>query len=231
MHPKHKTGKVKAFSGRVRVIPRSGHTISRANISANAVKVLYRLKNAGYQAYLVGGGVRDLLLGREPKDFDVATDAQPDQVRELFSNCRLIGRRFRLAHIRFGREIIEVATLRAGHSDNRGHDGQTAAGRIVRDNVWGTIDDDVWRRDFTVNALYYNIADYSLLDYTDGLDDLKKGLIRVIGDPEVRYQEDPVRMLRAETKRTVAPAVPPSPVPHKSGTETGSPAETPATPL
>jgi len=197
MSPNHRqAGEVTAFSGRPRIIPRSEHTISRSDISPNAVKVLYRLKNAGYQAYLVGGGVRDLLLGREPKDFDIATSAQPEQVRELFRNCRLIGRRFRLAHIRFGREIIEVATLRAGHGDGSESEGHEVDGRIIRDNVWGTIDEDVWRRDFTVNALYYNIADFSVIDYADGLEDLKKGIIRTIGDPEVRYREDPVRMLR-----------------------------------
>ena len=181
------------------VIPRPEHQVSRANISPNALKVLYRLKDAGYQAHLVGGGVRDLLLGREPKDFDIATDAHPDEVRKLFRNCRLIGRRFRLAHVMFGREIIEVATFRAlqepGESNGERHvDGE---GRIVRDNVYGSIGDDAFRRDFTVNALYYNIADFSIIDYAGGVDDVQAGVLRLIGDPDTRYREDPVRMLRA----------------------------------
>ena len=160
------------------VISRSEHPISRANISSNALKVLYRLKDAGYQGHLVGGGVRDLLLGREPKDFDIATDAHPDDVRRLFGNCRLIGRRFRLAHVLFGREVIEVATFRALHDSN---DEESPArhvddeGRIVRDNVYGTLEEDAFRRDFTVNALYYNIADFSVIDYAGGMDDLKAG--------------------------------------------------------
>jgi poly(A) polymerase len=181
------------------IIPRSAHNISRASISPNALKVLYRLKDAGYQAHLVGGGVRDLLLGREPKDFDIATDAHPEKVRELFRNCRLIGRRFRLAHVMFGREIIEVATFRAfqeaGQDVSRQH--VDADGRIVRDNAYGTIEEDAFRRDFTVNALYYNIADFSIIDYTGGVADIEAGKLRLIGDPETRYREDPVRMLRA----------------------------------
>jgi poly(A) polymerase len=181
-----------------RVYSRDEHAISRKFIAPNALKVLYRLNGAGYRACLVGGSVRDLLLGREPKDFDVATDARPEQVRELFRNCRLIGRRFRLAHVRFGQEIIEVATFRAAHND----DGNAAAettddGRILRDNVYGGIDDDVWRRDFTVNALYYDIADFSVIDYVGGVADLKQGVLRLLGDPRTRYREDPVRMLRA----------------------------------
>lgn len=177
------------------VLPRQDHGISRANISENALKVLYRLKKAGYQAYLVGGGVRDLLLGHEPKDFDVATDALPEEVRRLFRNCRLIGRRFRLAHVHFGHEIIEVATFRGEHSGDS--EGRMENGMIVRDNVYGTLEEDAWRRDFTVNALYYNIADFSLVDYTGGLEDLNAGRLRIIGDPMLRYREDPVRMLRA----------------------------------
>ena len=180
-----------------RIIPRTKHTISRANIDDKALKVLYRLKNAGYKAYLVGGGVRDLLLGREPKDFDVATDALPEQVRELFRNCRLIGRRFRLAHVHFGREVIEVATFRAQHGADTEGEGVMEEGRILRDNVYGDIDDDAWRRDFTVNALYYNIEDFTVVDYVGGMEDIKAGQLRVIGDPRTRYQEDPVRMLRA----------------------------------
>jgi len=158
--------------------------------------VLYRLKEAGYEAYLVGGGVRDLLLGREPKDFDVATDAHPEQIKAVFRNCRLIGRRFRLAHVHFGREIIEVATFRAQHSGDA-DGGVIEEGRIVRDNVYGTVEDDAIRRDFTVNALYYNIKDFSVVDYAGGVEDLEAGVLRLIGEPEVRYQEDAVRMLRA----------------------------------
>ncbi len=180
------------------VIPRDAHCISRANISENSLKVLYRLKDAGYQAYLVGGGVRDLLLGREPKDFDIATDALPDQVRGLFRNCRLIGRRFRLAHVHFGRDIVEVATFRASITDAEPHhDAILEDGRIIRDNVYGSIEDDAIRRDFTINAMYYDIRDFSVVDYTSGLQDLQAGVIRIIGDPEVRFREDPVRMLRA----------------------------------
>ena len=177
-----------------RIIPRPEHNISRANISENALKVLYRLRKSGYQAYLVGGGVRDLLLGREPKDFDVATDATPEEVRQVFRNCRLIGRRFRLAHVRFGREIIEVATFR---SANFGRAVQSANGMVLDDNQYGTIEEDALRRDFTVNALYYNIADFSVVDYSTGMEDLQAGRLRMLGDPETRYREDPVRLLRA----------------------------------
>jgi poly(A) polymerase len=157
------------------------------------LKVLYRLKNAGYQGYLVGGGVRDLLLGLPPKDFDVVTDALPEEVKKLFRNCRLIGRRFRLAHIYFGAEIIEVATFRTKHQSN----AQDEKGRLLRDNVYGQIDQDVLRRDFTINAIYYNIQDFSLVDYVGGLEDIQKKQLRIIGEPEARYREDPVRMLRA----------------------------------
>src|SRR6185503_8962553 len=181
------------------IVPRSEHNISRANISPNALKVLYRLKSAGFEAFLVGGGVRDLLLDRHPKDFDVVTNADPDQIQNLFRNCRLIGRRFRLAHVRFGRDIVEVATFRAANvvdpdDDDRAH---SDSGRILRDNVYGTIDEDVWRRDFTVNALYYNITDFSIWDYVNGVGDVRARTLRLIGDPEKRYREDPVRMLRA----------------------------------
>ena len=181
------------------VVPRGDHQISRANISENALKVLYRLKQGGYQAYLVGGGVRDLLLGREPKDFDIATDATPEQVRKVFRNCRLIGRRFRLAHVHFGREIIEVATFRGcGRDASTDGERHIQNGMIVRDNLYGTREEDALRRDFTVNALYYNIADFSVIDYARGLDDLRAGCLRLIGeDTEKRYREDPVRMLRA----------------------------------
>ena len=180
-----------------RIYTRSEHPVSRKYISENALKVLYRLDKAGFKAFLVGGSVRDLLLGREPKDFDVATDALPEQVRELFRNCRLIGRRFRLAHVQFGQEIIEVATFRAAHDGDAEGAATSDEGRILRDNVYGDIDDDVWRRDFTVNALYYNIADFSIVDYVGGYEDIKVGRLRLLGDPETRYREDPVRMLRA----------------------------------
>jgi len=180
-----------------KIIPRSGHGISRADISKSALKVLYRLDKAGYQAFLVGGGVRDLLIGLKPKDFDVATNATPEQVKELFGNSRLIGRRFKLAHVRFGREVIEVVTFRGAadveHDDRKSDE----TGRIIRDNVFGDIGEDIWRRDFTANALYYNIADYSVWDYTTGMEDVERRTLRLIGDPETRYREDPVRLLRA----------------------------------
>lgn len=191
------------------IIPRDEHCISRSLISDNALKVLYRLHKAGYQAHLVGGGVRDLLLGREPKDFDVATDATPEQVRSLFRNCRLIGRRFRLAHVHFGPEIIEVATFRGNAAPERDgeeiededagadHLRDDETGLILRDNVYGTLEEDAFRRDFTINALYYNIADFTVVDYTGGMQDLREGVLRMIGDPVRRYREDPVRMLRA----------------------------------
>jgi poly(A) polymerase len=183
----------------LQAIPRSEHTISRRLISPRALKVLYRLHEAGFRACLVGGGVRDLLLGLEPKDFDVATDAHPEEVRRLFRNCRLIGRRFRLAHIHFGNEIIEVATFRAQQDPDDDKVGVelNEHGRIVSDNVFGSIEDDALRRDFTINALYYDIADFSVRDYASGMADLQAGVLRLIGDPEQRYREDPVRMLRA----------------------------------
>jgi poly(A) polymerase len=245
-----------APAAKPRVIPRADHTISRTHISPNALRVLYRLKDAGFQGFLVGGCVRDLLLGMEPKDFDVATDALPEQVKRLFRNCRLVGRRFRLAHVFFGQEIIEVATFRAATAPSQGEepladadpeDGEApeldqdpepgeeggddagaearqaeeaapakafardarpspddgsqrmfdATGRILRDNVYGTIDEDVWRRDFTANSLYYNIADFSIWDYCCGVEDVAARRLRLIGDPETRFREDPVRMLRA----------------------------------
>jgi len=179
------------------IIPRAEHCISRSNISEQAIKVLYGLKKAGYTACLVGGGVRDLLLGYEPKDFDVATNASPEQVKETFRNCRLIGRRFRLAHVHFGRNVIEVATFRANLEPENDGDVHVENGRIIRDNVFGSIEEDVWRRDFTINALYYDIRDFSVIDYVGGYDDLKQGIVRMIGDPTARYHEDPVRMLRA----------------------------------
>jgi len=288
-----------------RIIPRAEHTISRSHISPNALRVLYKLRDAGFMAFLVGGCVRDLLIGLEPKDFDVATDALPEQVKRLFRNCRLVGRRFRLAHVFFGREIIEVATFRAASAPSQGEEplpdadpedgeapelddpqleetqetnivihrqppeptemaraaaldvrrsdasgggegrdrgdrgggrggrgdrvgaertgeGERAprarmfadadsdadtdvlaermfdeTGRILRDNVYGTIDADVWRRDFTANSLYYNIADFSVWDYCGGVEDIAARKLKLIGDPETRFREDPVRMLRA----------------------------------
>jgi poly(A) polymerase len=235
-----------------RIIPRAEHSISRKNISPNALRVLYRLREGGYQAFLVGGCIRDLMLGVEPKDFDVATSASPEEVRRCFRNCRLIGRRFRLAHVFFGHEIIEVATFRAASAPSQGEeteddpdilpevgasednpeseeeldrqrerdaeestdreldDADTAhgrdnptdrlldgAGRILRDNSYGSIEEDVWRRDFTCNGLYYNIEDFSLWDYVGAMEDVSARRLRMIGDPDHRYREDPVRMLRA----------------------------------
>jgi poly(A) polymerase len=255
----------KAARPAARVIPRAEHTISRSAISPNALRVLYRLREVGYEAFLVGGCVRDLLIGITPKDFDIATSASPEEVKRAFRNCRLIGRRFRLAHVFFGREIIEVATFRATSAvpdelpaesevpdldddemldevdddedlDDEDDDAAVLAesgghqtgfhggaappernrsrhagagddddeervtdehGRILRDNAYGTIDDDVWRRDFTANALYYNIADFSIWDYAGGVEDIAARRLKLIGDPETRYREDPVRMLRA----------------------------------
>jgi poly(A) polymerase len=195
------------------VIVRQDHEISRKLVSPNALRVLYRLKDNGYLAYLVGGCVRDLLLGREPKDFDVVTIATPNEVKRLFRNCRLIGRRFRLAHIHYQDEIIEVATFRSQTPDEPEPELEQAAetdlrhrhprqlksdeGMILRDNVYGSPEEDALRRDFTINALAYNIVDFSIIDYTGGLADLNAGIIRTIGDPDVRFQEDPVRMLRS----------------------------------
>ncbi|HEX5960115.1 MAG TPA: polynucleotide adenylyltransferase PcnB [Rhodanobacteraceae bacterium] len=180
-----------------RVIPREQHKLSRKQVSRGALKVLYGLKDAGFRACLVGGAVRDLLLGRQPKDFDIATDATPEEVKKLFRNCRLIGRRFRLAHVVFGPEIVEVATFRGTGNGEADGDRHVVNGRILRDNVWGTIEEDALRRDFRVNALYYDIADFSVIDYVGGMEDLEQKRLRLIGDPATRYREDPVRMLRA----------------------------------
>ncbi len=181
----------------LRIIPRDQHNISRKNISKAALRVLYHLNESGYAAYLVGGAVRDLLLERRPKDFDVATNATPDEVKRLFRNCRLIGRRFRLAHVVFGPEIIEVATFRGVGEEGCDGDRRVVDGRIVRDNVWGSIEEDAVRRDFRVNAMYYDISDFSVRDYVGGMQDLEDRVLRLIGDPDTRYREDPVRMLRA----------------------------------
>jgi len=188
----------RSSAGEPALIPRSEHPISRDAVSRNALKVLYRLRDSGFEAYLVGGCIRDIVLGYSPKDFDVATNASPEEIKSAFRNCRLIGRRFRLAHIVFGREIIEVATFRSGHTAASKGAAQTDdQGRILRDNVYGTIGDDVLRRDFTINALYYNIEDFSIVDFVDGMQDLEDGVIRLLGDPETRYREDAVRALRA----------------------------------
>ncbi len=178
-----------------RILDRPQHSVSRKQISASAVKVLYRLHRAGHKAYLVGGGVRDLMLGRQPKDFDIGTDAQPGQIRRLFRNARIIGRRFRLAHIIFHDGVVEVATFRRTPDPN----DQRKPGEllITSDNTFGSPREDAFRRDFTINALFYNIGDFTVIDYIGGIDDLESRLIRVIGDPDVRFPEDPVRMMRA----------------------------------
>ena len=209
-----------------RVIPRAEHTLSRADVDPDALKVLYRLRQGEYVAYLVGGSVRDLLLGRRPKDFDIGTSAHPYQVKKLFRNCWIIGRRFRLAHVKFGTKVIEVATFRrqvqpgeeivqdgvpapehhqpesltttaTAALDEAGRAARDEAQLIHRDNTFGTPEEDAFRRDFTINALFYDIATFSIIDYVGGLDDLRARLVRCIGDPDVRFREDPVRMLRA----------------------------------
>jgi poly(A) polymerase len=178
------------------------HNLRRVHMSRNAVNVVERLQKAGYQAYVVGGCVRDLLLNLTPKDFDVATSATPEQVRAEFRNSRVIGRRFKLVHVHFGREIIEVATFRANHplgdDDEDSHlSSRHESGRILRDNVYGSLEDDAQRRDFTINALYCDVSTERILDYANGFNDIRNRQIRLIGDPEKRYQEDAVRMLRA----------------------------------
>lgn len=184
------------------VLSSSQHPIERGEISRYAISVVERLQQAGYQAYLVGGCVRDLLLDIDPKDFDVATSATPEQVRAEFRNARVIGRRFKLVHVHFGREIIEVATFRANHpqgdeEEDSNQASRNESGRILRDNVYGSLEDDAQRRDFTINALYYDPSNERILDYANGVHDIRNHLIRLIGDPTQRYQEDPVRMLRA----------------------------------
>lgn len=184
---------------RFQVIPRDHHNISRQGISEPAKKVLHRLNKAGFDAYLVGGGVRDLLLGLSPKDYDIATNATPEEVHELFRNSRLIGRRFRLVHVLFGREMIEVTTFRGNPEDAKQKQSHSVndQGRLLRDNVYGNQEEDALRRDFTVNALYYDIRDFTVHDYAQGVGDLHARQLRLIGDPATRYREDPVRMLRA----------------------------------
>ncbi len=181
------------------IIPREKHPISRKNISPSALKVMRHLHEANFDAYLVGGGVRDLLLGGNPKDFDIATDATPEQVKRLFRSARIIGRRFRIVHVRFGREVIEVTTFRAHHeSAQNNHEAASSdIGMLTRDNVYGDIQSDAARRDFTVNALYYSTNGFSIHDYAGGMQDIDKRIVRMIGNPETRYKEDPVRMLRA----------------------------------
>ena len=177
------------------LIPRDQHSISRKNISPAAIKIIKQLEDAGFAAYLVGGGVRDLLLGNSPKDFDVATNAKPEEVKRIFRSARIVGRRFQIVHVRMGREVIEVTTFRGHHEESssvRSEDGM-----LLRDNVHGTLETDAMRRDFTVNALYYTLKDFSVIDYCNGMEDLKQRTLRIIGDPATRYKEDPVRILRA----------------------------------
>src|SRR6188474_2747347 len=190
-----------------RIIPRAEHPISRRDIDPDALKVLYRLRQYDHVAYLVGGSVRDLLLGRRPKDFDIGTSAHPYQVKKLFRNCWIICRRFRLAHVKFGTKVIEVATFRRQVLPGEevvqdgvpAPDPSTAVGAqlVHHDNTFGTPEEDAFRRDFTINALFYDIATFSIIDYVNGMDDLHAGIVRSIGDPEERFKEDPVRMLRA----------------------------------
>lgn len=178
-------------------VPRLGHRISKLHISQNALKVLQKLQHAGYEAYLVGGSVRDLLLNQQPKDFDIATNATPQEVRRLFRNARVIGRRFKLVHVVFYQEIIEVATFRAANPIDQQNHQTNPQGMIIRDNVYGNLSQDSWRRDFTINALYYDAHEGQLRDITNGMPDLEQRILRLIGDPLTRYQEDPVRMIRA----------------------------------
>ncbi len=194
-----------------RILSRPQHRLSRGDVSPEALKVLYRLHRAGYLAYLVGGSVRDLLLGRRPKDFDVATNARPQEIRGLFRNSRVIGRRFRLAHVFFRGHVVEVATFRASpeppETPNDWEEGEAEATEEEtsveslpprrEEVVYGTPAEDARRRDFTINALFYNLADFSVIDYVGGIEDLQRGVIRTIGDPDQRFIEDPVRMMRA----------------------------------
>ncbi|MDP2792686.1 MAG: polynucleotide adenylyltransferase PcnB [Sulfurisoma sp.] len=175
-------------------IPATRHGIRREQVSPGARRTCETLQKAGHRAYVVGGAVRDLIAGIEPKDYDVATDATPDEVRSLFRRSRIIGRRFQIVHVMQGAETLEVSTFRAAHDEDTLKDEH---GRVLRDNVWGSIEEDAARRDFTMNALYYDPARETVLDYHHGVDDLKKKTLRMIGEPRTRYREDPVRMLRA----------------------------------
>ncbi len=177
---------------KTKIISRDAHCISRQNISDNALKILKRLQKTGHESYLVGGAIRELLLGMHPKDFDIATSATPEEVRKIFRNSRIIGKRFKIVHIFYENETIEVTTFR-GHHDHKTSD----EGMILRDNVYGTLEEDAMRRDFTINALYYTIENFSIIDYLGGVEDIKNKIIRTIGDPEIRFREDPVRILRA----------------------------------
>jgi poly(A) polymerase len=194
-----KSTRKNADSGRssAQIIAQKTHRIDRKLLSNAAYKTIEGLQKAGFEAYIVGGAVRDLLLNRIPKDFDVATDATPEEVNRVFRRSRIIGRRFRLVHVLFGDETIEVSTFRGSHLDNEGDSKVTDSGRIIRDNVFGSIVDDAVRRDFTANALYYDPTNQEVLDFHNGFADIQAGLLRMIGKPETRYAEDPVRMLRA----------------------------------
>jgi len=181
------------------IIPHSEHQIDTKAINRNAISTIETLRAAGFKAYLVGGCIRDLLLGLKPKDFDISTNARPEEVLRLFKRARIIGRRFRIVHVYFGRELLEITTFRGHHpeDDDHPHASRNESGQLLRDNIYGSASEDALRRDFTANALYYDIEDDSVLDYADGYQDIKKHILRIIGDPEKRYREDPVRMLRA----------------------------------
>jgi poly(A) polymerase len=180
-----------------RIIPRQNHPISRKNIDREALKVLYRLRDAGYVAYLVGGGVRDLYLGKTPKDFDISTDAKPGELRRVFKNSRLIGKRFRLVQVFFhGNKIIEVSTFRCRSEYDLNGDGSAKDEMLAANNTYGSPSDDAFRRDLTINSLFYDIKSNSIIDYTGGVSDLEQGIIRFIGEPERRIQRDPARMMR-----------------------------------
>lgn len=207
--PKRLIKKIKSyFAGKgsapaaPRLIPASQHSFPASDVSQGARRVLETLVGAGFEAYLVGGSIRDGLLGAHPKDFDITTSAHPEEIKQLFRSCRLIGRRFRLAHVRVGREILEVATFRGHHElvdpeQPTGRASVSDEGLILRDNVFGTVQEDAIRRDFTANALFYRHTDGVIIDYVGGFDDIQARRLRLIGDPETRFREDPVRMLRA----------------------------------